>query len=274
MRRADRLFALLLELRRSRVVTAKRLAETLEVSERTIYRDVADLSASGVPIAGEAGVGYQLRGFDLPPLMFDREKVEALVLGARTAEAWGDAALGRAARSALAKIEAVLPRGKERLVEETRLFVPSRGEPPGEKIPLGELRRAIAERRKVTLDYRDVEGKASARAVRPLALAFYPPVWLVVGWCELRVAFRNFRLDRIAGFVLGEERFVDEPGRTLDDYLSQVEREVAAHRAARRAGGEGGEAPEAASDPVAAAPVGDAGGRGSGSAPVPAQSSP
>lgn len=235
MRRADRLFQLLLELRRARVVTAKRLAERLEVSERTVYRDVADLSASGVPIAGEAGVGYQLRGFELPPLMFDREEVEALVLGARAAEAWGDGELGRAARSAVAKIEAVLPRGKERLVEETRLFVPTRGEPPGEKIPLAELRRAIRERRRVRLDYRDVEGRASDRTVRPLALAFYPPAWLLVGWCELRVGFRNFRLDRMIVCELSEERFVDEPGRRLEDYIALVEAEIAAHCAANGA---------------------------------------
>jgi len=230
VRRADRLFQLLLELRRARVVTARRLADRLEVSERTVYRDVADLCASGVPIAGEAGVGYQLRGFELPPLMFEREEIEALVLGARAAEAWGDATLGRAARSAIAKIEAVLPRGKESLVEETRLFVPAHGEPPGEKIPLGELRRAIRERRKTRLDYRDADGKASERVVRPLALAFYPPVWLLVAWCELRVDFRNFRLDRLAGFTLEADSFVDEPGKQLDDYLAIVEAEVAAHR--------------------------------------------
>lgn len=223
MRRADRLFRLLLELRRGRVVTARELARRLEVSERTVYRDVADLSASGVPIAGEAGVGYRLRGFELPPLMFDRDEVEALALGARAAEAWGDAALAAAARSALAKIEAALPRGRERLVEETRLFVPTWGEKPGEKIPLGELRRAIRDRRKVRLDYRDEAGRASERIVRPLALAFYPPVWLLTAWCELRVAFRNFRLDRIAGAVTSGETFADEPGKTLADYLATFE---------------------------------------------------
>jgi predicted DNA-binding transcriptional regulator YafY len=237
VRRADRLFQLLLELRRARVVTARRLAERLEVSERTVYRDVADLCASGVPIAGEAGVGYQLKGFELPPLMFDRDEIEALVLGARAAEAWGDAHLGRSARSAIAKIEAILPRGKERLVEETRLFVPSRGEPPGEKIPLGELRKAIRDRRKARLDYRDVEGKASERVVRPLALAFYPPVWLLVAWCELRVDFRNFRLDRVAGFRLEAEIFADEPGKSLADYLRLVEAEIEAQCARRSEAG-------------------------------------
>jgi predicted DNA-binding transcriptional regulator YafY len=239
MRRADRLFRLLLELRRGRVVTARELARRLEVSERTVYRDVADLSASGVPIAGEAGVGYRLTGFELPPLMFDREEVEALVLGARTAEAWGDSVLAGAARSALAKIEAVLPRGRERLVEETRIYVPARDEPRGERLPLGDLRRAIRDRRKVRLDYRDEAGRASERTVRPLALAFYPPVWLLVSWCELRVDFRNFRLDRMVATTVRDETFVDEPGRTLADYLRQVEEEIAAWRARDRATGGG-----------------------------------
>ena len=232
MRRADRLFRLLLELRRGRVVTARELARRLEVSERTVYRDVADLSASGVPIAGEAGVGYRLAGFELPPLMFDREEVEALALGARAAEAWGDAELARAARSALAKIEAVLPRGRERLVEETRLYVPTWGEPPGERIPLGAMRRAVRDRRKVWLAYRDEAARASERTVRPLALSFYPPRWLLVGWCELRQDFRSFRLDRIERCELGRELFVDEPGKRLEDYLRRIEEQVAAWRAA------------------------------------------
>lgn len=219
MRRADRLFRLLLELRRGRVVTARELARRLEVSERTVYRDVADLSGSGVPIAGEAGVGYRLAGFELPPLMFDRDEIEALVLGARVAEAWGGGELARAARAAIAKIEAVLPRGRERLVEETRLYAPVHGEPPGERLPLAELRKAVRDRRKTRLDYVDEAGRASDRVVRPLALAFYPPVWLLVGWCELRTDFRNFRLDRMRAVELRAEIFGDEPGRTLADYL-------------------------------------------------------
>jgi len=219
VRRADRLFRLLLELRRGRVVTARELARRLEVSERTVYRDVADLSGSGVPIAGEAGVGYRLRGFELPPLMFERDEVEALALGARAAEAWGDAALAKAARSALAKIEAALPRGRERLVEETRLYVPGDDEPPGEKIPLAELRRAIRGQRRVAFAYRDGTGRETQRTVRPLALAFYPPVWLLASWCELREDFRTFRLDRIRGLETEAARYEDEPGKTLEEYL-------------------------------------------------------
>ena len=225
------LFRLLLELRRGRVVTARELARRLEVSERTVYRDVADLSASGVPIAGEAGVGYRLSGFELPPLMFDRDEVEALVLGARTAQAWGDSALAQAAGSAVAKIEAVLPRGKERLVEETRLYVPVWGEPPGQRLPLGDLRRAIRDRRKVRLDYADETGRTTDRVVRPLALAFHPPVWLLVSWCELRVDFRNFRLDRI--------RAGRAARRDLRRRAGQVARRLpaAARRARRRVAG-------------------------------------
>jgi predicted DNA-binding transcriptional regulator YafY len=223
MRRADRLFSLLLELRRSRVVTARRLAERLEVSERTVYRDVADLQASGIPITGEAGVGYQLRGFDLPPLMFDREEVEAMVLGARVVESWGDGALATAAASAIAKIEAALPRTRAHLVEETPLYVPRHGERRADRLPLHRLRIAIRERRKVSLRYADSAMRESERAVRPLALAFYPPVWLLISWCELRLDFRNFRLDRIAGCDLSSETFDEEPGKTLADFLRAME---------------------------------------------------
>lgn len=233
MRRADRLFRLLLELRRGRVVTARQLAERLEVSERTVYRDVADLSSSGVPIQGEAGVGYRLSGFDLPPLMFDREEIEALVLGARVVEGWGDARLAAAARAAVAKIEAALPPSHGRLIEETRLYVPIHGERPVEHLPLSELRQAIHQRRCTFLVYRDEKGQLSERNIRPLALAFYPPTWLVLGWCELRQDFRSFRLDRCLQVELLAEIFALEPGKTLDDYLACLANE---ERPARQAG--------------------------------------
>ncbi|HEX4954474.1 MAG TPA: YafY family protein [Thermoanaerobaculia bacterium] len=228
MRRADRLFRLLLQLRRGRVTTARQLAERLEVSERTIYRDVADLQASGVPITGEAGVGYQLRGFDLPPLMFDREEIEAIVLGARVVEAWGDEKLARAATELLAKVEAALPRDRCHLVEETRLYVPTYGERRVDRLPLSALREAIQQRRRLFLGYADEQGRESERTVRPLALAFHPPVWLLIGWCELRQDFRNFRVDRFRAHEILSETFPLEPGRTLADYLNAVERELAA----------------------------------------------
>lgn len=225
MRRADRLFRLLLRLRRGRVVTAADLAAELEVSPRTVYRDIVDLCASGVPITGEAGVGYRLQGFDLPPLMFDREEIEALVFGARVVQGWADARLARSAESALGKIESVLPRGRLHLVEETRLYAPVHGERPAERLPLSVLRTAVAERVVVGLRYRDEQGRVSERTIRPLALSFYPPVWLVVGWCELREDFRSFRLDRMVGCEPTEQRFEPEAGRTLDDFLARMESE-------------------------------------------------
>jgi predicted DNA-binding transcriptional regulator YafY len=222
MRPADRLFRLLLELRRRRVVTARQLAERLEVSERTIYRDIASLQASGVPIVGEAGVGYQLAHFELPPLMFDREEIEALVLGARVVEAWGDAELGQAAARVLAKIEAILPRDRSNLIEETRLYAPIHGERPVEKLPLSNLRRAINRRLRLTIVYRDEKGQETRRSVRPLALVFYPPTWLLLAWCELRHDFRSFRVDRVFELLIDSTAFTLEPGQTLPDFLAKM----------------------------------------------------
>ncbi|HRC84992.1 MAG TPA: YafY family protein [Thermoanaerobaculia bacterium] len=227
MRRADRLFRLLLQLRRGRVVTARSLAERLEVSERTVYRDIADLASSGVPITGEAGVGYQLRGFDLPPLMFDREEVEAMVLGARVVEAWGDQRLARSAAEALAKIEAALPRSLSPMIEETPLYVPTWGERLAERLPLSAMRQAIHQHRVIELSYRDEHGRETERRLRPLALAFHPPAWLLLAWCELRGDFRAFRLDRFQSFEVLPELFKPEPGKTLEDFHSRMERERA-----------------------------------------------
>ena len=223
MRRADRLFRVLLELRRGRIVTARRLAERLEVSERTIYRLVADLSAAGVPIEGEAGVGYRLKGFDLPPLMFEREEIEAMVLGARMVESWGDGDLARAAGRALAKIESVLPRDRSHLVEETRLYAPVHGERPAERLPLSAFRHAVRDRRMTRIRYRDEPGAETERIVRPLALSFYPPIWLLVAWCELRRDFRTFRLDRVLDHETLAEVFSSEPGKTLADFIVRME---------------------------------------------------
>ena len=119
------------------------------------------------------------------------------------------------------------------MVDETRLYVPTWGEPPGERIPLGDLRRALRLRRKVHLDYQDEQGRPSRRTVRPLALSFYPPRWLLVSWCELRSDFRNFRLDRIAGCAVTSEVFADEPGKSLGDYLRQVQERMAAWEASQ-----------------------------------------
>jgi predicted DNA-binding transcriptional regulator YafY len=222
MRRADRLFQIVQILRRRRLTTARHLAERLSISERTVYRDVRDLMASGVPIEGEAGVGYRLRGFDLPPLMFSREEVEALVLGARIVQSWTDPELARAAAEAIAKIETALPRDRSHLVQGTLLFAPEEHFRVEIAIDLPVLRQAVREHRRLRFDYTDAAGVVTQRRVRSLALSFYGPIWLLVGWCELREGFRTFRLDRMRDLEVLES-VPPEPGRTLQDFLAAVE---------------------------------------------------
>lgn len=222
MRRADRLFEIIQHLRRKPTLRASDLAESLEVSERTIYRDIRDLMASGVPIEGEAGVGYVLKaGFDLPPLMFKETEIEALVLGARIVETWADAELAEAATDAIAKIEAVIPERLRGYMAATALLAPSawRMEPIG--FDVADIRRAVRGQIKVHFRYCDVLGQGSERTVRPLSLAYFGPVWILAAWCELRDDFRTFRLDRIADFAVTGERFRTEPGRTLHDFLKR-----------------------------------------------------
>jgi predicted DNA-binding transcriptional regulator YafY len=222
MRRADRLFQIVLFLRRRRVATARDLAQALEVSERTIYRDVEELSACGLPIEGAAGVGYRVRrGFDLPPLMFDREELQALRLGARMVRSWADSDLSTAAGNALRKIEAVLPPDLEEPVEA--LFAIK-----GRSYPLhlvGLLRRAVTAQRKARFDYTREDGAASSRTVWPLGLFYWGAVWTLVAWCELRDDHRHFRLDRIGNPEVLAEPFTLRPGQTLQEYLARVQAE-------------------------------------------------
>ena len=220
MRRADRLFQIVQLLRRRRLTTAAQLAERLEVSERTVYRDIRDLSLAGVPVLGEAGVGYRLgRDFDLPPMMFTVDEIQALVLGARMVESWGDEELRRAALDVLTKVEAVLPPSKRHRVRDTALFSLSFRVSPDVRQNVGTLRKAIDERTKVHLDYADAHDNPSGRVVCPLGLYFWGAVWTLGGWCELRHDFRNFRLDRIKRVSSLEETFTYESPTTLEDYI-------------------------------------------------------
>lgn len=220
MRRADRLFEIIQHMRRKPTVRARELSESLEVSERTIYRDIQDLMASGVPIEGEAGVGYVLKaGFDLPPLMFKEQEIEALVLGARMVESWGDSELALAATDAIAKIEAVIPDRLRTYMANTALLAPSSFDTEPFKCDLADLRRAVRSQLKVRFLYTDVLRQKSERTVRPLSLAFFGPVWLLAAWCELRNDFRTFRLDRIEKFSVTSDRFRPERGKTLQDFL-------------------------------------------------------
>lgn len=240
MRRADRLFQIVQLLRRGRATTAKTIASELRVSERTIYRDVQDLVLSGVPIQGEAGVGYALPPhFDLPPLMFDAHELQALVLGARMVQSWSDDELARAARSALAKVEHVLPPRLAARIDATKLFVPDFHVPKDRHAALGTLRAGLEQRRVVRLDYADENGRATRRDVRPLGLFYWGKSWTLTAWCELRADFRNFRLDRIDGAELAARTFRDEAGKTLDEFLARMEREQGAAESSAR--GEGRE---------------------------------
>jgi predicted DNA-binding transcriptional regulator YafY len=228
MRRADRLFEIVQHLRGRRLTTAAQLAEWLEVSERTVYRDIAALMETGVPIDGEAGVGYRIHpDFDLPPIMFSHTEIEALVMGARFVESWGGPGLAQGARSALAKIAAALPKDKRATLESSRLFAPGFGVDPALGERLESLRIAIRELRLAAIDYRDEVGRETQRRLRPLGLFFWGERWSVIGWCELRDDFRNFRLDRITKLETLVERFRNEPGRNLEDYFrrARVERD-------------------------------------------------
>ncbi len=223
MRRADRLFQIIQLLRRRRsVTTAAELARRLEVSERTIYRDIRDLAASGTPIDGEAGVGYRLgAGYDLPPLMFDREEIQALALGARIVQTLGDAGLGKAAASVLSKAAAAMPEDLEALLRRTPLYAPPTrwGRAPSDT--LARTREALLGRRKLRLKYLDKSARPTTRTVRPLAAFFWGHSWTLAAWCELRTDFRNFRMDRIARLDLLDEPFADEPGKSLADMLAR-----------------------------------------------------
>ncbi|SDH46103.1 YafY family protein [Variovorax sp. OV700] len=223
MRRADRLFQLVQLIRGRRLTTAAFLAQRLEVSERTVYRDVADLQHQGVPIEGEAGVGYRLgAGFELPPLMFTQEEASALVAAARLAQSWVDPALARNIETGLGKILSVLPPAARVSAEALALYAPALGLDDAMRNRLQTLREAVEARHKLRLNYRDVSGDASERIVRPLGCFYWGKVWTLSTWCELRNDFRGFRIDRMDAVEVLPELFRDEAGKTLADMLRQV----------------------------------------------------
>ncbi len=228
MRRADRLFQIVQHLRGRRLTTAAQLAQWLEVSERTVYRDISDLGRSGVPIEGEAGFGYRiLRGFEVPPLMFTRDEVDALVTGLRMVESWGGPTLERASRSAMEKIAMALPAARMAEVEGSRLFAPRFHLDPKVGATLELIRGAILNQHKLLLTYSDAGQKISERKVRPLALHFWGTAWTLAAWCEAKVDFRNFRLDRCRSVNVSDEKFRPESGKTLADFLRKIERQSA-----------------------------------------------
>ncbi len=237
MRRADRLFQIVQLLRSRRLTTAGALAVELEVSTRTVYRDVQDLLASGIPIEGEAGVGYRLhKGFELRPMTFTVEEIEALVLGARMVQAWADPDLGVAVRGAMSKIESVLPEPLQASMLRTALFGPPyrmRSDASGQ---LRRLRRTIGEERWAWIRYAAGDGAVTERTIVPLGLYFWGKEWLLAAYCWLRTDYRSFRVDRVSELrdvAPDPERLgALERSPTLDGYLQAMEARARAERAA------------------------------------------
>lgn len=234
MRRAERLFELVQLIRGRRLSTAAWLAVRLEVSERTVYRDIVDLQSQGVPIEGEAGVGYRMRaGFDLPPLMFTNDEAKALVAAVRVAQPRLDAALASQAVQGLSKILSVLPSTVRAAAESLALYSPLSGM---DGSPVGgvleSLRMAIETRHLVDVDYVDLQDRPSSRRLRPLSCLLWESVWTLDAWCELRQDFRSFRIDRIRRLDVLDLAFRDEPGKTLAD----LHRRRRAERAERDCG--------------------------------------
>ena len=228
MRRADRLFRIVQLLRSGRLKTARALAERLQVSERTIYRDVRDLQLNGQPIEGEAGVGYTLRrDFDLPPLMFTPEELTALVLGARLVKAMGGAENATAATSALARIEAVLPPALADRLDKILLYAPGFRMSAAERKLLDILHAACLSQNVLQFDYTALNGKLStARIVRPLALYCWSGTWTLAAWCETRNDFRIFRTDHLTAVTVLPRTFQQRRGQRLEDYLRGVHAEI------------------------------------------------
>jgi predicted DNA-binding transcriptional regulator YafY len=221
MRPADRLFRIVLTIGRERIITGKRLAEVLGVATRTVYRDIRCLINAGVPIQGEAGVGYRLRrGYQIPPLMFTDEELQALHLGASIVRTWADAGLAQAAEQVLAKVDAVLPAAIRPKLTYGAMIVPGGHVPTVIADHLSVLRGAISARRKVTFNYPRPFAECSDRIVRPLVLAYWGGSWTLGAWCENVSDFRTFRVDGIAGLEVASETFNDEQDRRLADYLA------------------------------------------------------
>jgi predicted DNA-binding transcriptional regulator YafY len=222
MRRADRLFDVIQVLRTAKKpVTAAMLADELEVTVRTIYRDVATLQARRVPIEGAPGLGYVLRkGFDLPPLMFTVDEIEAVTVGARMVERLRDPELQAAARRVLDKVTVVLPESLRGHVADAPVYV-SRGvaaTPQG--VDVAQVRHAIRDRHKLRIAYVDEKQRRTRRTIWPLAMAYYVDVTLIGAWCELRQDLRNFRVERIAASRVLAARFQDHNGKLLAQWLA------------------------------------------------------
>jgi predicted DNA-binding transcriptional regulator YafY len=222
LRKASRLFEIIQILRlAARPVTAAQIAAKLEVTPRSIYRDIVALQAMRVPIEGGRGIGYVLRsGFDLPPLMFTIEETEAIVLALALLKRTGDLALRKAADGVTDKIAAALPAPLRPTLSANTLYAWGMVQPPPGGTDFALLRQAIRDERKLALHYRDEGGSRTERIIRPIALIYYASTAVLVGWCELRQGFRNFRTDRIEASSTVEDAFIGQGDRLRNQWIA------------------------------------------------------
>ncbi len=186
------------------------MAEELEVSLRTVYRDIADLITDGVPIRGEAGVGYVLgQGYDLPPLMFSVDELEAVMLGLRWVMRRGDPDLARAAQDSVAKVGTVLPEQMKTYLYDSPLMAPPSFKHVEDRVDLAALRLAIRDQRKVSISYKAENAPETARIIWPIAISYFDAQRLIIAWCELRQDFRSFRTDRMVKAEVLKEKYAE-----------------------------------------------------------------
>jgi predicted DNA-binding transcriptional regulator YafY len=220
MRRSDRLFDIIQRLRTaSQPTTAAALAAALEVTPRTVYRDVATLQARRVPIEGAPGIGYVLRkSFDLPPLNFTIDEIEAIAVGARMVHRLKDPKLQEAAQSVLAKVTVAVPERLRPHIADAPIYVSPGMTAEAQGADLAEVRAAIRDSRKLYIAYADEQGRRTNRTIWPIAMAYYVDVTLVGAWCELRADYRNFRVERIASSRVLDEHFDQDNGRLFREW--------------------------------------------------------
>jgi predicted DNA-binding transcriptional regulator YafY len=223
MHKSERLFQLVNLLKGRRVaITAKQLAERLAVSERTIYRDIANLQSSGVPVEGEPGIGYLIGKCDLPPMMFTLAELQALLLGSRMASAYTDPELAANAQAAISKIEAVLPTTLKQQIDEFPFLVAAFNHGEHEQACSQQLRQAVTNKLVATLDYSDVNQQVTHRIVEPLGLVYWGAKWTLIAYCQLRLDYREFRLDRIIKVAVSDNHFEVNEQKCLAAYIEIV----------------------------------------------------
>ncbi len=223
MRRGDRLFQIVQLLRTHKSITARQMAQRLEVSERTIYRDMQDLSLASVPIISETGVGYSIdSSYSLPPITFNEDELEALLLGARMVQSWSDRKMAAEAARVIEKIECILPQDLKRSLQSQEILVPAFHIFSDVAQQLPGIRGSIKRQNKIQLYYQRADSQRSQRIIWPLGLFFWGKVWTMVAWCEKRNEYRQFRIDRIEQYEVLDEIFQTKEDQTLKYYLLQA----------------------------------------------------